>query len=144
MKKYIYLICIAIIFPVSVLPQCNYSYGKWDTTLSSMPAARSSFSALVYHDTIYILGGFTNSLEAVGFAGTVDAYIPATDTWITGISEMPFPRGCPNACLIGDKIYAFGGARPPNPDLETKQYCFGHIFLYDESKINRQDYEIHR
>lgn len=42
---------------------------------------------------------------------SVDIYVPATDKWIAGITEFPFPRGCQHACLVGDKIYAFGGSR---------------------------------
>lgn len=109
MKNYILIFSLSI-FPLVAFSQCNYSYGKWDTTISAMPSARSSFSAVSYHDSIYIIGGFKN-LGAVENVNSVNVYVPATDTWISGITEFPFPRGCPNACLIGDKIHAFGGAR---------------------------------
>ena len=62
-------------FPVFVFSQCDFSYGKWDATLSKMPSARSSFSAVAYHDSIYVLGGFRN-LAAPENVSSVDVYVP--------------------------------------------------------------------
>ena len=113
-------------FPVFVFSQCDFSYGKWDATLSKMPSARSSFSAVAYHDSIYVLGGFRN-LAAPENVSSVDVYVPATDTWISGITDFPFPRGCPNACLIGDKIYAFGGSHVAGENVTM----FDSLHIYD-------------
>jgi hypothetical protein len=92
-----------------------------------MQSTRSSFSALSYHDSIFIVGGFTNNLADIKNAVSVDVYVPATDTWINGVTEFPFPRGCPNACLIGDKIYAFGGAHIDGENL----IMFDTLQIYD-------------
>ncbi|MGC9343418.1 MAG: Kelch repeat-containing protein, partial [Bacteroidales bacterium] len=124
--KHLYIFISLFLFPVLVYSQCNYSYGKWDTTLSSMPGARSSCSALVYHDSIFVLGGLRN-MAAPECVSQVDVYVPATDTWITGITEFPFPRGCQHACLVGDKIYAFGGSRVSGESLTA----FDSLHIYD-------------
>jgi N-acetylneuraminic acid mutarotase len=57
----------------------------------------------------------------------VDVYVPAKNTWITGITEFPFPRGCQHACLVGDKIYAFGGSRVSGENLTA----FDSLHIYD-------------
>lgn len=126
--KYFFLLISVIIFPVVASSQCNYSYGKWDTSLTSMPYCRSSSSALTYKDTVYIIGGISN-LNPLEYASDVDIYLPATDTWETGISEIPFPRGCPNACLIGHKIYVFGGVHI----IDGNPVMFDSLHIYDIS-----------
>ncbi len=107
--------------------QSDYAFGKWDKSLTSMPSPRAVFSTLVYHDSIYVLGGFKNINNLV-YVSSVDVYVPASDAWITGITEFPFPRGCPNACLIGDKIYAFGGSHPSDGGENYTAYDSLHIY----------------
>lgn len=94
--------------------------------LASMPVGRSSFSAVTYNDTIYFIGGISN-LNPIEYVSDVDVYIPATDTWLTGITELPFPRACPNACLIGNKIYVCGGAHL----IDGSPVVFDSLHIYD-------------
>ena len=109
-----------LIFPISVFAQCDYSYGKWDTALSKMPVERVLFSAVTYNDSIYILGGCLIDNEGTReYISSVDIYVPSSDTWITGISELPFTRLCTYACLLGNKIYVIGGARIISGDPVT-------------------------
>lgn len=135
MKNLIFFISL---FTLSVFAdsQSNYSYGKWDVTLSSMPGARSGFSAVAYHDSIYVLGGFCN-LASPENVSPVDVYVPATDTWVAGITEFPFPRGCPNACLIGDKIYAFGGSRISGGGDSFSAFDSLHIYDIQSNRWER-------
>ena len=109
--KHITFFISLLILPLCAFSQCDYSYGKWDTTLASMPEGRYVFSAITYNDSIYILGGARSNTSTTDYISSVDVYIPSTDTWITGITEIPFPRGCPNVCLIGNKIYVIGGLK---------------------------------
>ncbi|MBN1117486.1 MAG: T9SS type A sorting domain-containing protein [Bacteroidales bacterium] len=126
MKKRILLISL-LLFSILAYSQCDYAFGKWNTTHSAMPSARSSFSAIAYHDSIYVLGGFRN-LAAPENVSSVDVYIPASNTWLTGVTEFPFPRGCMNACLIRDKIYAFGGSRISGGGESYTAYDSLHIY----------------
>jgi len=125
MKHLMIFISLCII-PAMSFAQCDYSYGKWDTNLTEMPVGRSSFSAVTYNDTIFIIGG-VNITNPVEYCSSVDIYIPATDTWEIGISEMPFPRACQNACLIGSKIYMCGGAH----FIDDNPVVLDSLHIYD-------------
>ena len=128
MKHYTFLFISLIIFPAYVYTQCDYSYGKWDTTLSKMPVDRALFSAVTYNDSIYILGGFRINNEGTReYISSVDIYIPATDTWISGITDLPFARLCTYACLLDNKIYVMGGAQIVGEDPVT----YDSLNIYD-------------
>lgn len=126
MKKYSILISL-IVSPFIAFSQCDYSYGKWDSNLSSMPEARYIFSAVTHSDSIYILGGLHPNGSASEYISAVDVYIPATNTWDTAKTELPFPSGNMNACLIDNKIYVMGGVHVTDDAPQS----FDSLYIYD-------------
>jgi len=126
MKHFIFFICL-FLSAVTASSQCDFSYGKWDTSLSSMPVSRDGFSAVTHNDSIYFLGGITKNGGAIEYISSIDVYDPATHTWETGISELPFLRICTNACLIDNKIYMMGGIHL----TDDAPLSFDSLHIYD-------------
>jgi len=85
------------------------------------------FSAVTHNDSIYILGGFHPNGSASEYISAVDVYIPATDTWDTAKTELPFPSGNINACLIDNKIYVMGGIHLTDDAPQS----FDSLHIYD-------------
>lgn len=79
--------------------------------MEPMPTPRYRFGAACSGNTIYVLGGFTT--KASGDNGenvkTMDAYDINSNTWTTGLSEMPAERSDLAVSVVGNKLYAFGG-----------------------------------
>jgi N-acetylneuraminic acid mutarotase len=71
-------------------------------TSPSTPRRYATMS--VVNDTIYLIGGFSNST----YFNTVECYDPNTDTWSTK-SPMPTARAYAAAGVVGDQIYVIGG-----------------------------------
>lgn len=126
MKKYILFICISV-FSLNGFSQCDYSNGKWNTALTAMSSGRFASSAVNYNDSIYILGGILPAGSNSEYVTSVDVYDPASDTWIEGVTEIPYPMGCPNACLIGSKIYILGGLLY----TDAAPTIIDSVFIYD-------------
>lgn len=77
------------------------------TSLADMPIARYGLGAAAVGDSIiYIIGGYDN--DSLPLA-TIEAYVPESDTWITGLPDMPTPRAFLGVASISDSIYAVGG-----------------------------------
>ena len=73
------------------------------TYKTSMPTPMAEFATAVYQNKIYCIRESVN-----------EVYDPATDTWATK-SPMPVAQWITHANVVGDKIYAIGGA--PNKTL---------------------------
>ena len=81
--------------------------GIW-TRKADMPTARCALSASVVDGIIYAIGGTTDSLIPVVTMPTVEAYDPATNTWIKK-ADMPTARGWLSTSVVDGIIYAIGG-----------------------------------
>ena len=71
-----------------------------------MPRLRSSFSAVVVADRIYVIGGVDGVV--VRYLGTVEVYDPAKDGWRES-SPMPIGKKPFGVAAVNGKIYVFGG-----------------------------------
>jgi RNA polymerase sigma factor (sigma-70 family) len=79
------------------------------TKKSDMPTPRDCFSAKVFDNKIYILGGENSGGDNFGPAiPEVLEYDPIADRW-TKKSNMPTPRIGSGAVLVDNKIYTIGG-----------------------------------
>ena len=81
------------------------------TVLAPMPTARDGLGAAVVGDSIYSIGGRSQTFgPCTGFLtlGSVERYDIATNTWTT-VAPLPTPRSDIGAIGHGGKIYVFGG-----------------------------------
>jgi N-acetylneuraminic acid mutarotase len=81
----------------------------WITGKAPMPTARWCHSASAVDGVIYAMGGaMTGRLNFDNLLSTVEAYIPETDTWITGKADMPTIAAIFSTEEVNGKIYACG------------------------------------
>ncbi|MXY27340.1 hypothetical protein F4Y59_04140 [Candidatus Poribacteria bacterium] len=71
-----------------------------------MPRLRSSFSAVVVSDRIYVIGGVDGVV--VTYLGTVEVYDPAKEKWHES-SPMPTGKKPFGVAAVNGRIYVFGG-----------------------------------
>jgi N-acetylneuraminic acid mutarotase len=84
--------------------------------VSEMPVTRYEASTAVWHERLYVFGGFYNaSLQATP---RVDIWDPASETWSRG-GDMPHPASHRNALLVGDTIWFAGGFEGDHPGPVT-------------------------
>ena len=69
-----------------------------------MPTGRSELVAVALGGWVYCIGGF----NGVQYLGTVEAYDPASDTWVPR-APMPTPRASAQAAVLNGKIHVVGG-----------------------------------
>ena len=127
MKKSILFFTSIFISPLISFSQCDYSYGKWDTSLSSMPVDRFISPTVVYNDSIYLIGGIRNSMTTTEYISSIDVYDPANDSWDIGITELPSHIEFSNACMIDDKIYVIGGMQL----TDDAPKIYDSVYIYD-------------
>jgi hypothetical protein len=98
-------------------PDADTNKGDPWTVKASMPTARYGIGAASIGDSIvYVVGGYDNDSTPLA---TIEAYVPATDTWITGLVDMPTPRAFLGVTSISDTVYAAGGLNNVYPGLDT-------------------------
>jgi adhesin/invasin len=102
---------------------------------TSMPTPRSSLAVGVVNDVLYAVGGWNPDPTGTTLTlATVEAYDPATDTWITK-APMPTPRAELAVAVANGILYAIGGAGEPTPcDSEPWRLCshmLGTVEAYD-------------
>jgi N-acetylneuraminic acid mutarotase len=80
------------------------------TVLSPMTNARAGLALAVVGNSIYAIGGRTNTggPASGGALAVVERYDIATDTWTT-VAPLLAPREDLAAAVVGNKIYVFGG-----------------------------------
>lgn len=102
------------------------------------PNARRSHSAWVYKGCLYIWGGY-NGLLSTHF-GDMFRYDPESRDWSMVLTNGlgPCARRRQSACLVGNKVYLFGGTSPIDPDTQQR-ICRG-VTLLDHSDLHILDY----
>ncbi|MDQ7798709.1 MAG: carboxypeptidase regulatory-like domain-containing protein [Candidatus Edwardsbacteria bacterium] len=98
-------------------PAADTSRGDPWTSLTSMPTSRYGLGAATVGDSIiYVIGGYDN--DSLPLA-TIEAYVPGSDAWVTGLAGMPTPRAFLGVASIADTVYAVGGLNEVFPGLDT-------------------------
>ncbi|MEO8701867.1 MAG: kelch repeat-containing protein [Kofleriaceae bacterium] len=82
--------------------------GAW-VERTAMPTGRGGTGCGVVGDRFIVVGGEGNPDAATGVFPQVEAYTPATDTWLP-LAPMVTPRHGMGAAAIGDRLYVPGGA----------------------------------
>jgi hypothetical protein len=98
-------------------PAADTSRGDPWTSLVSMPTSRYGLGAATVGDSIiYVIGGYDNDSLPLS---TIEAYLPASNSWVTGLPDMPTPRAFLGVAAISDTVYAAGGFNTLAAGLDT-------------------------
>ncbi len=82
------------------------------TARSPMPTPRWGAASDVLNGAIYVVGGSLQCPQSIVTpTGTLEAYNPTTDSWVSATS-MPTARWDLAAVAVGGKLYAIGGWDP--------------------------------
>jgi len=82
-------------------------------TTGQLPCGRRSHSAFVYNNSIFIFGGYNGTTNK--HFNDLYKYDPQTRVWslvkVRGRYRSPCPRRRQCCCIVGDKLFLFGGTR---------------------------------
>jgi len=83
------------------------------TSAAPMPTAREGLLAATVGDNIFAIGGFKNAGNFLTATGVVEEYDISTNSWITGLAQMPTARGMVNAmggiACGNNPVFVIGG-----------------------------------
>ena len=80
----------------------------WSMPKERMPTARSGGASGTDGRRIYVAGGEVTTSELVGAFRAVEAYDPATNSWMT-MPSMPMPRHGVAGAVIGNRFHLVSG-----------------------------------
>jgi hypothetical protein len=100
MKRYYYIAVFVAIFCAAAV---GFSQGNWEK-IGDMPIAVSRAEAVVIDSSIYVLGGYSDSLNGVPF---IQQYQPPADWNVRGMLQIP--RMDFVAAVNQNRIYCIGG-----------------------------------
>ena len=80
----------------------------WSMPKERMPTARSGGASGTDGRLIYVAGGEVTTTQLVGAYRAVEAYNPATNSWIT-LPPMPMPRHGVAGAVIGNRFHLVSG-----------------------------------
>src|SRR5687767_9164936 len=90
---------------------------RW-TRVADMPVALNHAAAAAYDGDVYVLGGYAGRRDLSRAVSTLYRYDPGSDRW-TPLPSAPTARGALAAGVIGDRLYAAGGANARDGALTT-------------------------
>lgn len=92
---------------VSLVYEYSPSSGLWNR-LESMRVARFSHGACVLGDSLFVVGGCSNTEQNPIFLSTVERYDLYGRTW-SPVLDMPSPRAYCGVCQLHGEMYVLGG-----------------------------------
>ncbi|GAB6022105.1 kelch domain-containing protein 3 [Chamberlinius hualienensis] len=89
------------------------------STNGMKPVGRRSHSAFVYNEQMYIFGGFNGLLNA--HYNDIHKFNPITRQWsyIKIKGRLPVARRRQCCCVVGQRLFLFGGTSPSNSPRST-------------------------
>jgi N-acetylneuraminic acid mutarotase len=90
---------------------------RW-TRVADMPVALNHAAAAPYRGFVYVLGGYRGRTRLADEVATLFRYDPGRDRW-TRLPSAPTRRGALTLGVIGDRLYAAGGASSAHGALPT-------------------------
>jgi len=91
-----------------VVEEYDAASDTWSMPKERMPTARSGGASGTDGHLIYVAGGEVTTTELVGAYRAVEAYNPATNTWIT-LPSMPMPRHGVAGAVIANRFHLVSG-----------------------------------
>jgi N-acetylneuraminic acid mutarotase len=91
-----------------VVEEYNPASNTWSIPMERMPTARSGGASGTDGRRIYVAGGEVTTTELVGAYRAVEAFDPATNSWMT-LPSMPMPRHGVAGAVIGNRFHLVSG-----------------------------------
>src|SRR5678816_972475 len=91
-----------------VVEEFNPATNMWSIPKERMPTARSGGASGSDGRRIYVAGGEVTTTELVGAYRAVEAFDPATNSWLT-LPSMPMPRHGVAGGVIGNRFHLVSG-----------------------------------
>jgi len=91
-----------------VVEEYNPASNTWSIPMERMPTARSGGASGTDGRRIYVAGGEVTTTELVGAYRAVEAFDPATNSWLT-LPSMPMPRHGVAGGVIGNRFHLVSG-----------------------------------
>jgi N-acetylneuraminic acid mutarotase len=91
-----------------VVEEYNPAANTWSIPMERMPTARSGGASGTDGRRIYVAGGEVTTTELVGAFRAIEAYDPATNSWMT-LPSMPMPRHGVAGAVIGNRFHLVSG-----------------------------------
>jgi len=91
-----------------VVEEYNPASNTWSIPMERMPTARSGGASGTDGRRIYVAGGEVTTTELVGAYRAVEAFDPATNSWLT-LPSMPMPRHGVAGAVIGNRFHLVSG-----------------------------------
>jgi N-acetylneuraminic acid mutarotase len=91
-----------------VVEEYNPVDDMWSAPKDRMPTPRSGGASGTDGRRIYVAGGEVTTNKLVGVFGGIEAYEPATNSWIT-LPPMPMPRHGVAGAVIGNEFHLVSG-----------------------------------
>jgi N-acetylneuraminic acid mutarotase len=91
-----------------VVEEYNPASNTWSMPKERMPTARSGGASGTDGRRIYVAGGEVTTTELVGAFRAVEAYEPATNSWMT-LPSMPMPRHGVAGAVISNRFHLVSG-----------------------------------
>uniref|UniRef100_A0A131Y4P2 Kelch domain-containing protein 3 n=1 Tax=Ixodes ricinus TaxID=34613 RepID=A0A131Y4P2_IXORI len=113
-------------------------------TSGEAPEGRRSHSSFVYKGELYVFGGY-NGLLLTHF-GDMYKYDPESSVWsrVKVLGEGPCPRRRQCCCMVGDRLFLFGGTSPiPNQGSvreRLQEFDMNDQALMDHSDLHVLDF----
>jgi len=93
---------------VDVVEEYDPVSDRWGPPKARMPTARSAVAYATYKDRIYIAGGEFQDQTLMAAFWVVEAYHPATNSWLT-LPRMPVPRHGLAGAVLGNRLHVVTG-----------------------------------
>ena len=91
-----------------VVEEYGPASNMWSIPKERMPTARSGGASVQDGRRIYVAGGEVTTTELVGAFRAVEAYEPATNSWMT-LPSMPMPRHGVAGAVIANRFHLVSG-----------------------------------
>jgi N-acetylneuraminic acid mutarotase len=91
-----------------VVEEYNPASDMWSMPKERMPTARSGGASGTDGRRIYVAGGEVTTTELVAAFRAVEAYDPATNSWMT-LPSLPMPRHGMAGAVIGNRFHLVSG-----------------------------------
>jgi N-acetylneuraminic acid mutarotase len=91
-----------------VVEEYNPASNTWSIPMERMPTPRSGGASGTDGRRIYVAGGEVTTTELVGAYRAVEAFDPATNSWLS-LPSMPMPRHGVAGAVIGNRFHLVSG-----------------------------------
>jgi N-acetylneuraminic acid mutarotase len=119
--------------PVKTVEAYDTVLKTW-VTKDSMLTARRNFVTCVFNKKIYAIGGF-GGFKGKEYVTTMEQFDPIANKWTVfdtmRIGGTPFTRKASASCIVGTKLYLFGGMTGDDSVCQS-------IYVYDFSSFSPQ------